>query len=48
MPTKVIMGQLLNQLPNMTMNSIPNNLGNIFFSLQSSLIGFSKMNNIGL
>jgi hypothetical protein len=48
MPTNVITGQLPNQLPSMTMNTIPSNLGNIFSSLQGGLIGFPKVNNMGL
>jgi hypothetical protein len=38
---------MTSQLPNMAMNNMPSNLGNICFSLQGGLIGFPSMNNVG-
>ncbi len=47
MSTNFMSSLLPKQLPNMTMNSMPNNLGNICSSLQGGLIGFPSMNNVG-
>jgi hypothetical protein len=38
---------MTSQLPSMTMNSMPSNLGNICSSLQGGLIGFPSMKNVG-